>query len=626
VNAVTDLVRGTDEQLNGLFGAMVDALPVASYITDAEGHLKYFNPAAVKLSGRVPELGTDQWCVTWKLFRLDGTPLPHDQCPMAIALKGGEVPGGIECIAERPDGTRLWFTPYPVVLRDAQGKIIGGMNLLVDITDRKKAEVEAVEALRQLRLITDNMDVGVTRCTRDHRYLWVSPSLAVWLGRTPEEIAGRPILDVIGQEGYASILPHIQRVLSGEREEYEAEVKYRGIGVRRIHAVYVPTRGQDHEIDGWIAVITDVTERHQAEARLKNAERIANVGHWDWNLKSSQVIWSEGTFRIFGQPRDYKPSFEDLLRMTIPEDRERLNREVTSSLAEKHGFVIEFQIARLDGELRTVRSISEVSLDEEERAPVRMFGTVQDITDERRAQEESIAKQKWESLGRLASGVAHDFNNLLSSALAQAELASALLAEGSNPEEELRAIRAVASHGAEIVQQLMTYAGKENAAVSLVDVSRIVEEMVHLLKISVSKHAMLEVDLAKDLPAIPTNAAQIQQIVMNLVKNASEAIGDRTGVIRVFTKYLKARRDSSGELVDQMGDVDLILIEVSDTGSGMPPEMQAKVFDPFFTTKSTGHGLGLATVDGIVRSLRGKIHLASEPGKGTTFQIFLPCV
>jgi signal transduction histidine kinase len=205
-------------------------------------------------------------------------------------------------------------------------------------------------------------------------------------------------------------------------------------------------------------------------------------------------------------------------------------------------------------------------------------------------------------------------------------LASAQLAEGSNPEDELQAIRDVATRGAEIVQQLLIYAGKESVAVSLVDVSQIVAEMVQLLKVSVSKHVLLEVNLAKGLPAIPTNAGQIRQIVMNLVTNASEAVGDRPGVIRVITKYVKADRGSCGEPLDHLVDDDYVLLEVSDTGSGMSPETQANVFDPFFTTKSTGHGLGLATVDGIVRSLRGRIHLASELGKGTTFQILLPCV
>jgi PAS domain S-box-containing protein len=756
--ALADFMGIGEWQISQLFFKMIEALPVAIYTTDSEGRLKYFNAAAVSLSGRVPELGTDLWCITWKLFLPDGTPLPHDQCPMAIALKGGEVPSSVECIAERPDGTRFWFTPHPVIFRDADGQIIGGMNLLVDITDRKNAEIQAIESLRQLRLITENMDVGVTRCTSNLRYAWVSRTYARWLGLAPEEIAGRPILDVIGQEGYQAIWPHIEKVLSGEREEYETQVNYLGAGTRWIHAVYVPTKGEDHQVDGWIAVVTDVTDRReseeklranqrqfneaqrlanvgswerdlltdkdiwsdemfrilgvsngppasfpvflnlvhpadrekilaanrqvccadapvtteyriirpngeerfvrsvavamrngegvpvrftgatqditdqikarellrQSENRLRNAERLANLGHWDWDLKSNQVMWSEETFRIFGQPLDYKPSYDDLLQMTISEDKERLDQVVRGSLAENRGFVVEFRIARPNGDQRTVRSISEISVDGESGSPIRMFGTVQDITDEERAQQESFSRQKLESLGTLAGGVAHDFNNLLGGTLSQAELGLAELEDGLSPEEELKAIRDVAMRGSEIVRQLMIYAGKESAVIELIDLSTVVKEMLELIKVSVSKKVVLESFLADDLPPVRANAAQLRQIVMNLVINASEAIGTRDGVIRVTTSH-KAGQHSSGGSADHLPGHDYVELEVSDTGDGMLPEIQAKVFDPFFTTKVTGHGLGLATVQGIVRSLGGAIHLASEPGKGTTFQILLPC-
>src|SRR5947207_9794739 len=144
----TDQVRQTKESVSAelrdserRFGQMIDALPAAIYTTDAQGRLTHFNPACVEFSGRTPELGTDQWCVSWKLYHADGTPMPHDECPMAIALKEGRIVRGVEAIIERPDGTRLWFSPYPTPLRDAEGKIVGGINMLIDITQRKQAEV-----------------------------------------------------------------------------------------------------------------------------------------------------------------------------------------------------------------------------------------------------------------------------------------------------------------------------------------------------------------------------------------------------------------------------------------------------------------------------------------------------
>ncbi len=119
---------------------IMDALPIAVYTTDAKGTLTHFNKAAVEFAGRQPVLGEDQWCVSWKLYHSDGKPMPHQECPMAIALKGGRIPQGVEAIAERPDGQRVWFTPYPSPLRNAEGQIIGGVNMLLDITERKQAE------------------------------------------------------------------------------------------------------------------------------------------------------------------------------------------------------------------------------------------------------------------------------------------------------------------------------------------------------------------------------------------------------------------------------------------------------------------------------------------------------
>jgi CheY-like chemotaxis protein/two-component sensor histidine kinase len=168
----------------------------------------------------------------------------------------------------------------------------------------------------------------------------------------------------------------------------------------------------------------------------------------------------------------------------------------------------------------------------------------------------------------------------------------------------------------------MIYAGNERESVGVIDVSQAAREMVQLLRVSISKHAVLETDFGENLPAVRASAGQIQQIVMNLVTNASEALADRDGVIRVRTKSVTVDRRT--EISRDVPEADYVQLEVSDNGSGMTLAMQAKVFDPFFTTKAGGHGLGLAVVEGMVRALDGVIRIASEPGKGTTFQILLP--
>ena len=139
---------------------LLAAVPAAIYTTDAEGKITYFNQAAVDLAGRTPTLGSDEWCVTWKLYWPDGTPLPHDQCPMAIALKEGRMVRGVEAVAERPDGTRVPFIPYPTPLRDVNGKVVGGINMLVDVSERKQAETQQRVLLNELNhRVKNNMQM-----------------------------------------------------------------------------------------------------------------------------------------------------------------------------------------------------------------------------------------------------------------------------------------------------------------------------------------------------------------------------------------------------------------------------------------------------------------------------------
>jgi two-component system cell cycle sensor histidine kinase/response regulator CckA len=429
-----------------------------------------------------------------------------------------------------------------------------------------------------------------------------------------------------------------ERILETDRKNRSSlepvEVEHRIIRpdgeVRFVRAIVEAIRNDQGKAVRLTGATQDVTEQvvasellRQSERRLKNAERLAHLGHWQWDLQNNHLIWSEECFHIFGQPSDYTPSLERLLQALVPEDRERVERETGHRLAEKKGGAIEFRIVRPDGDLRTIRSISEMLLDEEGQ-PASFFGACQDITEERHAQEESFARQKLESVGTLASGIAHDFNNLLGGVLAQAELGLGELAAGSNPEAELKAVRDAAVRGSEIVRELMIYAGKESAVVGLADASQIVQEMLELLKVSVSKHAKLEGNLGKDLPPVRANAAQLRQIVMNLITNASDAMVDRDGVIGLTTKCVKIGRDS-GAISDRLAEGDYVQLEVSDTGHGMLPETQAKVFDPFFTTKSAGRGLGLAVVQGIVRDHGGTIDVVSVPGQGATFLALLPC-
>jgi PAS domain S-box-containing protein len=260
---------------------------------------------------------------------------------------------------------------------------------------------------------------------------------------------------------------------------------------------------------------------------------------------------------------------------------------------------------------------------DEKGMPIYGLAMVEDITEARRAQDEMLRRQKLESLGVLAGGIAHDFNNLLGGILAQAELLESEMRVGP-PSQEIQTIRTSVIRGSEIVRELMIYAGCDTRDLDPVDISLLVEEMLELLKISLSKRSILEIDLGKNLPPLRGHAPQIRQIVMNLIMNASEAIGDSDGVIKVTTSHIIGGPILVSNNVSKLGEGDYIRLEVSDTGAGMTEEVKAKIFDPFFSTKFAGRGLGLAVVQGIVRAHGGVIDLVSVPGHGTTFHVFFP--
>ena len=259
----------------------------------------------------------------------------------------------------------------------------------------------------------------------------------------------------------------------------------------------------------------------------------------------------------------------------------------------------------------------------------------QDITERKRAEEALLSlerqvqqAQKMESLGVLAGGIAHDFNNILMAVQGHAELALDGIPPTSPARRNLTEITTAVRRAADLCRQMLAYAGKSSFALERVGLRELVEEMADLLKTTISKKAILTLNLEKGLPPIQADPSQIRQIVMNLIINASEAIGDRSGVITVSVGATRCDKEYLEEtgLNDDISPGLYVHLEVTDTGSGMDAETQARIFEPFFTTKFTGRGLGLAAVLGIIRAYKGALKVCSEPGKGTTFKVLFPAL
>jgi two-component system cell cycle sensor histidine kinase/response regulator CckA len=249
-----------------------------------------------------------------------------------------------------------------------------------------------------------------------------------------------------------------------------------------------------------------------------------------------------------------------------------------------------------------------------------------DVTDQRRAEAAVQQAQKLESLGLLAGGIAHDFNNLLMPILGYAELLKEFVSGDPAAVQMAEMIEKAAESAAQLTSQMLAYAGKGRFVIETLDLSLIVREMAALLSASVSKKAELRYDLGEYLPAIEADPAQVRQIVLNLLTNASEAFGEQTGVIHVSTRLVSASlTDLASRFVPETPAAgEYIVLEVSDNGCGMSDETLVRIFDPFFTTKFTGRGLGLAAVLGIVQSHRCTLKVRSTLGQGTTFEVFFP--
>ena len=346
------LARKEVERREQQFRDMIDALPAAIYTTDAEGCLTHFNPAAVEFSGRTPQLGTDQWCVTWKLFRPDGTPLPHDECPMAIALNQGRIVEGAECIAERPDGTRVWFTPYPRLLRDADGKIVGGINMLVDITSRKQVE----EATGHLAAIVASSDDAIISKNLNGIIQSWNKSAEKMFGYTAKEAVGKHVTLIIPKDRWDEEADILSRLRRGERVDHFQTVRRRKDGsALDLSLTISPVKDAAGRVIGASKVARDITHLKLIERALRDSEeRFRAIV--ETTPECVKVIARDGTLLhmntaglgMVGANQTEMVVGKSIYDIIAPEDREKF-RAFNERVCDGDKGSLEFDIIALNG-------------------------------------------------------------------------------------------------------------------------------------------------------------------------------------------------------------------------------------------------------------------------------------
>ena len=372
----------------------------------------------------------------------------------------------------------------------------------------------------------------------------------------------------------------------------------------------------------------------ESEERLAFALRGSDDGLWDWNIVTNTRWYSPRWWTMLGYEPNELPSDDKLwISLAHPDYREQVPdalRRLLHGSADHYDF--EFELRHKQGHYVPVLARGYIHRDATGKA-VRLSGTNTDLTESRRATQENEAferklqeTQKLESLGVLAGGIAHDFNNLLTGVLGNASLAMSDVVPDSRTYTYLTEINDAAVRAAELCRQMLAYAGRGRFVVSRASLNPLIEQTIQLLQLSISKHAALRFQLEPALPLVEVDAAQVRQVIMNLVINASEAMGEKGGVITVSTGVTRvdATYLQSTHLAPEIEPGEYVHLEVSDTGAGMSPDVQARIFEPFYTTKFTGRGLGLAAVLGIMRGHRGTLKVYSELDRGSTFKLLFP--
>jgi two-component system, cell cycle sensor histidine kinase and response regulator CckA len=361
----------------------------------------------------------------------------------------------------------------------------------------------------------------------------------------------------------------------------------------------------------------------KSEATLREAQRIARLGNWEWNVLSNELRWSEEVFSIFGlAPQDFGGTYDSFLERVHPADRERLEQAVRQSLETGKPYSIEHRVLRPDGQDRIVREQAEVFRDETGQTK-RMVGTVQDLTEQKRIEAEFLRAQRMDGIGAIAGGMAHDLNNALAPILMGIQL---IRDKVSEPEiRQMLAVMETNTHrSADMVRQVLTFARGRDGDRELLEIGRLIREMENILRQTMPKSITVHALVPSDLWPVLGNATQLHQALLNLCVNARDAMpqGGELTLAADNVELTAANKENNPDF----SPGPYVMLLVSDTGTGIPPEVLPRIFEAFFTTKApgTGTGLGLSTIVRIVRNHGGFVTVNSEVGTGTSFEIYLP--
>ena len=521
-----------------------------------------------------------------------------------------------------PDRYRRVYSVRHTPVRDAGGHVVGAGEVAWDITEG-------------IRAISDNIPGGatyqnVTLPDGTVRYTHISSGVERLFG-----LSAQSVMEDSGNLRQLVVEEDRPRVSAAEQEAlrdatpFDCQFRWRTAAgeIKWVHCCSTPHRRKDGSIV-WSGVIIDITARKRAEAeasarqvRLAMALEAAGMVTWEWDIPDRSIRYLDNIGAIVhGAPVEPSCSLDALMADVHPEDRVRLAQALERTSGQGDPFECEYRTRMADGTYRWILGKGKRAVMEKGK-PVTVLGLSIDITERKMAEELQRHRQRLESIGRLAGGVAHEINNPLTGIMGFAQLIATGIDRNNPLAEYAWGIVRLTERVAAIVHSLLIFARHETQSHSPADIRGIVGATLALIQ-TVMPHDQIavEMDIPGNLPAIRCRSQQIQQVLMNLLTNARDALNE---------KYPEGNPDKiirvTARVFEKAGNA-WVRTTVEDHGTGIPPGLQEKLFDPFFTTKEPGKGtgLGLAISHGIVEEHHGELHCESEPGRWTKFHMDLP--
>lgn len=598
----------------------------------------YISPAYEKLWGRPCE-ELYQNALAW----LDGVH-PDDRLSVKEAIHQNTAthmddPSFPEYRVVRPDGSVRIVLVRAFPVRKADGEIFRIAGIAQDITDWKTA-VKALEASEErLRHITENaLDIVFRwRFYPSGAFEYISPSAQRITAIPPERFYADPeiLQEHIHHDDREMMLQVVGQIRQGKMPSWEGAFRWKGPDEKTfwMEGSVVPVFDPSNKVVAMEGIIRDVTLRRRSEQALLESEKQyrgifdnAGVGVVVTDPVNQRIEWvNRRATQMFGySPAELKKMTSE--KLTHPEDRE-LSRNMADRINEEtKSITFEKRYLSKDGTVIWARlNVSPLEKDEAGNA-TKCITVIEDISDLKTMESKMQHAQKLESLGVLAGGIAHDFNNILMAVLGNASLARHKVPDGSELATYIEKVLDAAQHAAELTNQMLAYSGKGHFQVAPLDLNQTLEGMRSLLDTVIPKKIRLKLDLEQGVPAIMGDGTQIRQVIMNLITNAADAIGDGPGTIQAGTGQLYCDREYLQKtlLGEELEEGQYVFLDVIDNGCGMNDEIMGRIFEPFFTAKEEGRGLGLAAILGILRGHGGAVAVSSRPGEGSTFRILLP--